>query len=321
MTTHIKPFIPANEVSPTAIPKPKNVIPFTFRALGVALNLASIVSQKWAAKRLDDLWFTAPKQQTTSWKRDFWHSADRRLDITFGPQQLPVYLWGHDGPIVVLMHGWGGSGFQFRRFIPPLVSAGYQVVCFNAPAHGNDPQTQTNVKEFAQCLLAIQHKLGKLEAVIAHSLGAMATLVAAKHDLYPKQLILIAPALDVEDALHNYSQALQLNQRLRRAFKQQVGASIANIMGSQQVWEYFSAKHLLANLTPKGLIIFDHDDTEINPQQFQHTSNYWPSARLMATKQLGHFNILKDPSVIQACVEQLTGLNPSAPAQSQPQSQ
>src|SRR5688572_3816746 len=35
--------------------------------------------------------------------------------------------WG-DGPVVYLMHGWGGSRRQLDPFVAPLVAAGHRVV-------------------------------------------------------------------------------------------------------------------------------------------------------------------------------------------------
>ena len=39
-------------------------------------------------------------------------------------------------PGVLFLHGWGGSPFDFKDMIAALVSAGYEVITFDAPAHG-----------------------------------------------------------------------------------------------------------------------------------------------------------------------------------------
>ena len=45
-----------------------------------------------------------------------------------------------DPPAVYLVHGWGGWRWQLDAFVAPLVEAGFRVVAFDAPSHGDsDP--------------------------------------------------------------------------------------------------------------------------------------------------------------------------------------
>ena len=45
-------------------------------------------------------------------------------------------VWG-EGPVVLLVHGWGGWRGQLGRFVAPLVDAGHRVVAVDAPGHGD----------------------------------------------------------------------------------------------------------------------------------------------------------------------------------------
>ena len=44
--------------------------------------------------------------------------------------------WG-SGPVVYLVHGWGGRRGQLDPFVAPLVQSGHTVVAFDAPSHGD----------------------------------------------------------------------------------------------------------------------------------------------------------------------------------------
>jgi pimeloyl-ACP methyl ester carboxylesterase len=41
---------------------------------------------------------------------------------------LHAWCWGEAGPLVVLVHGWGGASVQWSRFIARLTEAGLRVV-------------------------------------------------------------------------------------------------------------------------------------------------------------------------------------------------
>ena len=59
--------------------------------------------------------------------------------VTFGGGELALTCWGNSSPSVLLMHGWGGSRAQMTGFVEPLLKAGYRVVAYDQPAHGDIP--------------------------------------------------------------------------------------------------------------------------------------------------------------------------------------
>jgi alpha-beta hydrolase superfamily lysophospholipase len=58
----------------------------------------------------------------------------RRFDLPHG--FLRVFHWGESGPLVLLAHGWSSCAARLVDFVEPLMSAGFQVVGFDAPGHG-----------------------------------------------------------------------------------------------------------------------------------------------------------------------------------------
>jgi pimeloyl-ACP methyl ester carboxylesterase len=51
-------------------------------------------------------------------------------------EEIAVYHWGKGGRRILLVHGWGGKAAQFFSFVGPLLDAGFEVIAFDAPAHG-----------------------------------------------------------------------------------------------------------------------------------------------------------------------------------------
>jgi len=85
------------------------------------------------------------------WAEHFWFRIARsRIDepvpggvdfeVTSQGGTVRGKRWGNDGPVVYLVHGWGGNASQLNPFVRPLVAAGFTVVAHDAPSHGlSDP--------------------------------------------------------------------------------------------------------------------------------------------------------------------------------------
>ncbi|MBN9636090.1 MAG: alpha/beta fold hydrolase, partial [Actinobacteria bacterium] len=109
--------------------------------------------------------------------------------------------WG-DGPPVYLVHGWGGRRPHLGMFVKPLVAAGYRVIAFELPSHNeSDPGAlapgRTTAIECADAVAAVIREHGPAHAVVAHSLGANATtMAAAVNGAKVGRLVLLAPMGD-----------------------------------------------------------------------------------------------------------------------------
>ena len=105
--------------------------------------------------------------------------------LAFEGGELAVTTWG-EGPAVLLMHGWGGARAQMTGFVPPLLEAGYRVVAFDQPAHGESDGQMTNILEISPTMDLIAEREGSFEVIIAHSFGTLVTsYVLANRDFPP----------------------------------------------------------------------------------------------------------------------------------------
>lgn len=106
-----------------------------------------------------DLWLTVPRLPISRRERRVLEAAENfTLPFTStvrptGEFPLPVTVWGEAGrPLVLLMHGWGGHRGQLTGFVAPLMKAGFRVVAFDAPAHGDAPGKQANGFQMAAAM-------------------------------------------------------------------------------------------------------------------------------------------------------------------------
>lgn len=102
------------------------------------------------------------------------------LDIEGG--RIAYQVTG-EGPLVVLSHGMGVTGKDFRFVAPALVRAGYRVAVPDMRGHGESstgPWAKISRTDVAGDLVALIRHLGGPAVIVGHSLsGGAATIAAA----------------------------------------------------------------------------------------------------------------------------------------------
>jgi pimeloyl-ACP methyl ester carboxylesterase len=224
-------------------------------------------------------------------------SFAKKFTLDVAGEKIQCYTWGKGKP-VLLVHGWAGRATQFRRFIKPLNAAGYQVVGFDGPAHGNSSGKKTSIFEFEESLRAIYKKTGVPEAIIAHSFGGGAVLFAAMNGLKVNKLINLASPTIGDEIIHAFLKAINGSVATKDFFK----SFILKKYGKP--FDEFTAMHFIRHLPEviNLLLIHDQNDKEVSLAHAEALVKVYPAARLIKTKGLGHTRILKDNDVIQQCV-------------------
>jgi pimeloyl-ACP methyl ester carboxylesterase len=244
-----------------------------------------------------DLWFAVPARMTD-------------LPVPPGGEAFEVLaqgcvvrgsVWG-EGPVVYLVHGWGGRGSQFGALVAPLVEAGHRVVLFDAPAHGDSDHgpagpRATNGMEFARALDAVFCRFGPAEAVIAHSMGTISTYLALRFGwLGTGRLVFVAPMVQFTGLLDQFQDALGFGPRTRRAFERGVDDFVGVPVHD------FDARVQAAYVEPvPTLVLTDRGDRQ-TPYDDVVDFARAIDAPLVTTEGLGHRKILRDPEVVRTIV-------------------
>ena len=218
--------------------------------------------------------------------------------VTAANKKIQCYRWGSAEKKVLVIHGWAGRATQFRRFIKPLLAAGYEVIGFDGPAHGQSEGKSTNIIEFGETLQEIYKVTGIPEAIIGHSFGGPVSLVAAMNGLPIKTLVTIASPTISEDILDSYLVIINGSEKTKEYFKKEV------LKRTGKSFNEFSSLHAIQNVKQKInlLLVYDEDDKEIPLRHPQALLKVYPEAELLQTKGLGHNRILKDDTVIREIV-------------------
>ncbi|MEX0622916.1 alpha/beta hydrolase [Saccharospirillum sp.] len=288
-------------------------VPASYRAMATTLNLIGRVSPDLAARILQALWFRPVHGRPGKRTQTFWQSAHRRTVLLTGQGGVDLHFWGDPGaPLILGIHGWRGTGAQFRHLVPGLVDAGYQLCLFDMPAHGMNRTRFTHVFEFMQVLLTIQSRFGRPAGVIAHSLGCQAVVQAIAKGFQPGHLAFIAPGINMEAMLNRFSQSLGLSAAVHDQFKTRLAARSIQLsqewVGTREtLFERLSHDMARQYINHPGLLIADDQDEEINWQDFKTTMAYWPRADTRISSGLGHYRILKDEAVLDSLAEYFRG--------------
>lgn len=243
------------------------------------------------------LFFTPLKYKATDKERKA-ETFSEKFNVTVAGKKIQCYRWGKSSKSVVVVHGWAGRATQFRRFVKPFVKAGYQVIGFDGPAHGQSEGKRTTIAEFEEALKEIYKIIGESEAIMAHSFGGGAVLFAAMNGLPVKKIINIASPTIADEIINTYLNAIGGSEKTKVFFKKFIQQKYG------KPFEEFTASRIVKQITQPIdlLLVHDEDDKEVSMEHPLELISQYPSARLLKTKGLGHTRILKDNHVIQEIV-------------------
>jgi pimeloyl-ACP methyl ester carboxylesterase len=211
------------------------------------------------------------------------------------PGGLHATAWG-DGPAVLLVHGWEGRGAQLGAMVDPLVAAGYRVVALDGPAHGDSPGTTTTGPEFADAMVATREAVGPLAAIVAHSFGGFASLLAISRGLQADRLVTIAAPSSVPEILDDFVRLIGLPPRALPSMVQALEHRVRARMASFEITAFAPAVRVPV------LVAHDTDDREVAYSHAERLAGAL-GARLLTTSGLGHRRVLFAPEVVSAVVE------------------
>ena len=244
-------------------------------------------------------WFTPPRPGRRAAARD----ADRlktveRIAVTVEGRSRPGIVIG-EGPLVVLAHGWGGRAAQMLDLGEAAARAGYRAVAIDAPGHNTDEQRTSDGFQMAAGLEAVEERFGPPAVVIAHSLGAM-TSVMTWGDRPPKAAVWLAPVLDLRSTLLLFASRAQLAPWTGRLLM----ARVKRFAGDS--WPVLSAGADADLSEAELLIVHDPDDPDADYTTSAALAKRRSSTRLIETPGLGHYSLLRDPEVTDTVERFLT---------------
>ena len=214
--------------------------------------------------------------------------------IPFEGGELAVTTWGATGPAVLLMHGWGGSRAQMTGFVDPLLSAGYRVVAYDQPAHGDSDGKTTNLLEIAPTMDVIVRQEGNFDAIIAHSFGTLITSYALVNRNFPppSRLVYFGAFNQLMDSLPRFQVIAGLPDEIIDGFRVLLYENFG-----QGVLEAIVHERLAPKINIPALMFHDVADNVTPVEDSRAIAKAWKSAQYIETEGLGHRGALQSKEI------------------------
>lgn len=266
---------------------------FIFLYIRSKLKFLSTINNEWAAEETYRLICT-PLLNTTVKKSEIF-SRYNLITITINGEKIRGYACGSGNKTALILHGFSSSSHNFDSYVENLISLGYKVLAFDAPAHGLSEGKTINALEYSNFILEIIKIYGKIDSFICHSFGGIAIMLALeklKHDINTK-IVLIAPATETTTAIdHAFNFISIKNNKLKNALFKKIEET------SGYPPEWFSIRRAVKNISARILWLHDVDDNITPVSDAMKVKDDAPTnVKFIFTKGLGHGRIYKDKNV------------------------
>lgn len=262
----------------------------------------SIFSNRKAAASVFDL-FCTPYSGKPKRKAPAIFSKAEVLNFSFEGMTLYGWRWNPDQPNgkkILIVHGFDSCSYRFDRYIVPLNKQGFEVIAFDAPAHGMSGAKRINALQYSNAIKAIDEKYGIFYGIMAHSLGGLATALAFEQlpQQEKRKLVLIAPTTETSTAIDNFFRFIPVNKKVQAEFHK-----VIEEVGQRPI-SYYSVARAVQNIQAPVLWIHDEEDKvcpycDTIPVQEKQLSH----VEFFITKGLGHSGIYRQDTVFKKIIE------------------
>lgn len=262
------------------------------------LALLAKLSEKKAAAKAFEI-FCTPQLRNKKPLPPVFKKAER-LRFSFEGCQITGFRWNYPSEKkLLILHGFESTIVNFEAYVAPLVQKGYEVLAFDAPAHGHSSGKKITVIAYKNLVHYINQQYGPVHHFIGHSLGGLTAclfLETISHNSSFK-LVLIAPATETGRAINHFFKFLHLGAGVQKQFEN----TITLKAGHSPQW--FSVARAAKNIKAQVLFLQDEEDNltpmcDVEPI----IQAAYPNFKFLITKGLGHRRIYRDSRSVAAVV-------------------
>lgn len=264
----------------------------TFRSV---FRVLSFVAPGLAGRVATRIWFT-PVLWSRSQPKPIPDGAEA-LHFEWERGTINGFRMGDGEKKALLVHGWAGSTRQYRRLATRLVREGFTCVVIDLPGHGPGSGDQTDVIEMTDVISATIGHMGKVDLLVAHSLGAVSAARALQEGVVAEAFVVIAPGVFPRRAFEKFCQMLNLRQTVadvvERNMDQRFGIDVFDRTGAEM---------LASEIPDRTLIVHDVEDEMVPIDDARELAKAW-GAPLVEVSGFGHNGSLLSSAVIDTVVE------------------
>ncbi|TVZ16894.1 alpha/beta fold hydrolase [Maribacter sp. MAR_2009_72] len=257
----------------------KKLIP---KLYGLYFNLLVWFVPKKVAQQAFTVFATVRKGRVLPKQQAFLDKA--KLDVlSINEHNIQVYHWSGKNETVLLVHGWESNSWRWHKLIEKLQAENYNIIAFDAPAHGYSSGTILHVPLYAATLKEML-SVYTPKVLIGHSMGGMTILYneANNPNDNVEKMVTIGSPSELHEILDHYKKLLGLSTKVTKTLEGYINDQFGFTP------EDFSSPKFVKRNTKKGLVFHDRLD-EIAPY---HASvavhKHWNGSELYSTEGFGH---------------------------------
>jgi len=252
------------------------------RIIGAGLNTLAYVAPAKTAHLGFEL-FCKPLRVPINQKQKSFLDTALQESFEHNGIKIQTYRWGTGVKKILLLHGWQSHTYRWKIYIEEL-SKHYTVYSLDAPGHGLSGGDQLNVPLYSEVIEAQMKRIGKVDAMITHSLGGFSTFYTFYRNpqLTADKIITLASPGEAAEFFDFFTRMLRLSDKTT----QLITKRFIDIF--QKTPSFFSAPAFASSLTIPGLIIHDEGDDETPFYHAERIHKAWKKSKLMKTKGFGH---------------------------------
>lgn len=227
----------------------------------------------------------------------------KELNLLTSMGTAHVNLFGSGSKVVIVSHGWGDTSSSFEQMIISLTQQGYVVAAIDHIGHGKSSGNNSHLLSFIETLELLMEQFNEerinVDAIIGHSMGAIATLNLPSYLLENKKVILISSPINFFELMFKKVEQAGISRRLLT----RVLDSISHKHG--KIWQQLTTEHNRDKLALNFTFIHDRQDRYA---PFADVTQYLQQEKntLIETQGLGHRRILSDTNVIKNIAQVLS---------------
>lgn len=197
-----------------------------------------------------------------------------------------------EGPAVLLVHGWEDDSALWTRLMLALTERGRAVVALDLPGHGFSGGDQCAPPDAAEAAAAVAAALGPVDAVVAHSFGCPASVLAIERGMDVERVVLIGAPLGRRRRWKMQAREIgvpdDIVKRAKEIYAARVGGAAAG----------FDMREAAKRMRAQALFIHSADDEQVPFDGAQEAAGLWPGAQFMLVDGLGHRLVAQDPDIV-----------------------
>lgn len=279
------------------------------RYMQAKLNITALISKEKAAEKAFNF-FATPKLKHIKINPPVFSEGIKHT-INLNGIKLKGLQWNeHATRKVLILHGFESNSRNFHAYIEKLIEKDFQVIAFDAQAHGKSSGKRIILTDYIEMIEALSEQFGPFQGFLAHSFGGLALAHFLEKNQHHKndKAVLIAPATETTTAIEHFFSLLNITTDFREEFYELIYKK------SGFHASHFSINRAMENIQASILWMHDKKDfiTPLSDVREIQSKNY-PNIQFKISDGLGHNRIYRDEGVLNEAINFLSTLETNSP--------